>query len=70
MITVEAKLKVITRARFFAGGLTGYGESLADRQSTNSIINPAEVEFNGIRLFSRVPKSAAEAEKINKAIEQ
>jgi hypothetical protein len=60
--------KLVTPARFFAGGLTGYGETLAESQRTGSIINPAEVEYNGVRLFSSVPQSAAEAERINKAL--
>jgi hypothetical protein len=31
---------------------------------------PAEVEINGVTLHSKEPQSAAEAERINKALEE
>ena len=72
LMTATTEMKIITRAKFFpgAGGFIAPGSTL-DRcgyQTNDPIINPAEVEYNGIRLFSATPKSAAEAEKINRAL--
>lgn len=72
LMTATTEMKVIKRARFFAGGMDNSMYSNIDEREPvrrpNSVINEAEVEFNGIRLFSEVPNSAAKAEKINKAL--
>ncbi len=70
-MTATSEMKVISRARFFAGGVRHYNyqkDECPTAARENSVINPAEVEYNGIRLVSVTPKTAAEAEKINKAL--
>jgi hypothetical protein len=68
----KTEIKLITPARFFAGGgdysLPALHPSVSPEGRTHSIIHPAEIEYNGIRLFSEVPNSAAKAEKINTAL--
>ncbi len=67
---MNPELKIIAPAKFFAGGITGYGESMAQAHRENSIIQRAVVEINGVRLESSVPKSAADAAFINRALSQ
>ncbi len=57
-------MKLIQLARFVA---TPQAYARDDDQSINQ---RAEVEVNGIRLFSAAPKSAAEAEFINRVVQQ
>lgn len=71
-MTMTTEMKVITRARFVSGPIS-YSTTAMDRDADpvnrpGSVIHPAELEYNGIRLFSEVPNSAAKAQKINDAL--
>lgn len=57
-------MKLIQLARFVA---TPQAWASDERQSINQT---AEVEVNGLRLFSKAPSSAAEAESINQSVQQ
>lgn len=66
-------MKLIQRAKFAAGPIRHYEPTEAEGFSavrTNDVIQPAVVQLDGINLNSAMPKSAAEAARINSIIEQ
>ena len=60
-------ISIIERAKFFFG--EGTGDSCGWRGHAATEI-PAVLEIDGIRLMSETPKSAAQAAKINEAVER
>lgn len=59
-------MKTIQRAKFNQGGLHSVDGPNATR--VGSVIQPAIVELDGLQWSSAVPKTAAEAAKINAVV--
>lgn len=61
-------MKIITKAKFFSGPTAKHWDEQEETYKTEnpySITTPAIIELDGLQWSSPVPKTAAEAERIN-----
>lgn len=69
MSPILTTTEFVRPAKFAQGPITGYAfDNGIEAERLNSITEPAVVIINGVYMYSAVPKSAAEAEKINRAL--
>jgi hypothetical protein len=64
-------MKLLQQAKFAAGPIGYYEPSESEGwrpHRTGSLIQPALIELDGIQFQSAVPKSAADAAKINAVV--
>lgn len=66
-------MKLLQSAKFAAGPIDHYRPSESEgwqAARTNNVIQPAIIELDGIQFQSAMPKTAAEAAKINERVKE